>query len=193
MKQLKFIHITKCAGTTIENIGKKKDILWGRFHKEYGFWHEIFPNKKEKLKLKYDWFAIVRNPYERLISEFYCRWGRGIGHLNNIDHIDEKQFNLYIKTHILNREPQGNHYTQQYKYIDQNIFIHIIKFENLEFEFNELMKKYKLDIILNQKDNTSKHKKKFTVESFTPEIIRLINFIYHKDFITFGYDKIKQN
>ena len=27
MKELKFIHITKCAGTSIENIGKKENIL----------------------------------------------------------------------------------------------------------------------------------------------------------------------
>ena len=32
---------------------------------------------------------VIRNPYERLISEFYCRWG-GVGKLNNIDHIDKK-------------------------------------------------------------------------------------------------------
>ena len=118
----------------------------------------------------------------------------GIGHLDNIDHIDEKKFNSYIKNRILTRSHQGNHYTEQCKYIDQNIFIHIIKFENIEFEFNELMKKYKLDIVLNQKkDNTSRHEKRFTVKSFTPEIIKLINEIYHKDFITFGYDKILKN
>ena len=191
MKELKFIHITKCAGTTIENLGKNNNILWGRFHKEYGRWHEIFPNKSQKLKLKYDWFVIVRNPYECFISEFYCKWG-GIGNRDNIDHINEKKFNLYIKKHILNRNHKGAHYTEQYKYIDQNIFIHIIKYENIEFEFNELMKKYKLDIVLNQKNNTSRHKKRFNVKSFTPEIIKLINKIYHKDFITFGYDKIKK-
>ena len=196
MKQLKFIHITKCAGTTIENLGKEKNILWGRFHEEYGWWHEIFQNKRLDLKLKYDWFVVVRNPYERLISEFYCKWG-GVGKLDNIDHIDEKKFNLYIKKRILNRARHTNddrgHYIEQYKYIDQNLFIHIIKFENIEFEFNELMKKYKLDIVLNKKNNTCKHKKRFTIKSFTPELIKLINEIYHKDFITFGYDKIKQN
>ena len=90
IKQLKFIHITKCAGTTIENVGKKNNVLWGRFHKEYGWWHEIFPNKSQELKLKYDWFVIIRNPYERLISEFYCKWGE-IGKLDNISHIDEKK------------------------------------------------------------------------------------------------------
>lgn len=50
MKELKFIHITKCAGTTIENLGKKNNILWGKFHKEYGWWHEIFTCKSKKLK-----------------------------------------------------------------------------------------------------------------------------------------------
>ncbi len=28
-KPLKFIHITKTAGTSIENIGKENNILWG--------------------------------------------------------------------------------------------------------------------------------------------------------------------
>ena len=96
MKILKFIHITKCAGTSIEDVGKENNILWGRFHKEYGWWHEIFINKSKELKLKYDWFVVIRNPYERLISEFYCKWG-GIGTHHNIDNINEKEFNLYIK------------------------------------------------------------------------------------------------
>ena len=76
MKELKFIHITKCAGTSIENIGKRHNILWGKFHKEYGWWHGIFQNKSLEMKLKYEWFIIVRNPYERLISEFYCKWAQ---------------------------------------------------------------------------------------------------------------------
>tara|TARA_A100001015_G_C14837396_1_gene651048 strand:- start:744 stop:845 length:102 start_codon:yes stop_codon:yes gene_type:complete len=28
MKELKFIHITKCAGTSIENIGYENQIRW---------------------------------------------------------------------------------------------------------------------------------------------------------------------
>jgi len=191
MKELKFIHITKCCGTTIENIGKENNILWGRFHhKEYGWWHEIFSNKSDKLKQKYDWFMVVRNPYERLISEFYCIWG-GLGRRKNINHTDEKEFNGYIKTKILNREKRrGHHYTEQYKYLDENINIHILHFENIELEFNKLMEKYKLDIKLNRRDNSAKNVKKFTVKSFTPELIELINKVYHEDFIKFGYDKI---
>ena len=43
MKQLKFIHITKCAGRFIENMGYQNKIKWGIYHvKEYGYWHDIF-------------------------------------------------------------------------------------------------------------------------------------------------------
>ena len=42
MKELKFIHITKCAGHYIETIAKKQNIRWGKRHKEYGFHHKIF-------------------------------------------------------------------------------------------------------------------------------------------------------
>ena len=44
--------------------------------KTWSQWHEIFVNKP-MLKTKYDWFTVVRNPYERVISEFYCKWGWG--------------------------------------------------------------------------------------------------------------------
>lgn len=189
--QLKFIHITKCAGTSIENIGKENNILWGRFHKEYGSWHEFFPNKTKQLKLEYDWFTVVRNPYERLISEFYCKWW-GINRHGKKDpnHVNEEEFNSHTKSQILSRSQVGDHYSEQYRYIDENAVIHILHFENIELEFNELMKKYKLDIKLNRKDNQATSVKKFTIESFTPELIKLINEVYHKDFITFDYKKI---
>ncbi len=50
MKELKFIHITKCAGTFIEKIGKSKNIHWGIDHchlGEYGHWHQPFSEKKK--------------------------------------------------------------------------------------------------------------------------------------------------
>ena len=46
MKELKFIHITKCAGTSIENLGKKYGYNWGKYHyEEYGWWHQNFQTK----------------------------------------------------------------------------------------------------------------------------------------------------
>ena len=33
--EIKFIHITKCAGSFIENIGLQNNIKWCRSHREY--------------------------------------------------------------------------------------------------------------------------------------------------------------
>ena len=40
------------------------------------------------------------------------------------------------------------------------------------------------------KTNSAKNKK-FGIHSFSPDTIKLINEVYHLDFVTFGYDKIK--
>ena len=55
-KKLKFIHITKCAGSFIEEIGKKNNINWGKYHKEYGFWHNFIITRKKEIKYKYNSF-----------------------------------------------------------------------------------------------------------------------------------------
>ena len=194
-KELKFIHITKCAGTSIEDIGKKNNINWGRFHEEYGFWHDIFRNKPIELKKKYDWFLVVRNPYDRILSEFYCRWG-GIGENTTLhNEMTEENFNNFCKYRILNRDnlDSPDHYREQYLYIDSETTQHIIHFENLENEFNLLMKQYNLNIKLDKHENKGYFKsnfKKFTVDSFSPELIDLINKVYHKDFEMFNYKKM---
>ena len=86
-------------------LGKKRMFYGGGFIKNMDGTMVVFTDKRQILKLKYDWFVIIRNPYERLISEFYCKWG-GIGKLDNISHIDEKKFNLYIKRRLLLPPPK---------------------------------------------------------------------------------------
>ena len=193
MKELKFIHITKCAGTFIENIGKSKNIDWGKNHfltGEYGHWHQPFLNKSIELKKKYDWFIIVRNPYTRILSEYYCQWG-GISR-KNINHSKE-EFNKFLIDKI-NKKPDY-HYYEQYRYIDNVAVINIIKFENLNEELKILFEKYKIDIDLNEykKENTKEEKNKqikFTINDFNYELITLINNVYKKDFELFGYEMI---
>jgi hypothetical protein len=188
-KELKFIHITKNAGTYIEDTVKKSNILFGRHHKEYGFWHRIFPNINKNVKDKYDWFMVVRNPYTRLLSEYYCEWG-GIGK-KNIKHT-KKEMNNYLISKIKNRSKVGDHYTEQYKYLDPNYNIHIIKYENMIPELKQLYKKYGLNIeLIDKKINSSNEKtkiRKFTTKDFNNELITLINSVYRKDFELFGYN-----
>lgn len=196
MKELKFIHITKTGGTSIEEEGLSVGIKWGRHHKEYGWWHGIFKNKPKKLKDKYDWFMVVRNPYERIISEFHCKWG-GVGKKANS--VDTKFFNEYVKDRIRNRtkkintewidapmNPYGAHYTEQYLYLDESVKIHVLKIENLNKEFNTLMKHYNIPLKLKLHSNSNT--KVFEVHDMDSELIQLIQEVYKKDFELFNYN-----
>jgi hypothetical protein len=198
-KQLKFIHITKCAGTFIEEIGRENNIKWGKYHKEYGWWHETFISKPQKMKDKFDWFVIVRNPYTRILSEYYCQWG-GINHesYKNKEHTKD-EFNKFLIDKIKNRQNsylhniEGHHYTEQYKYIDDSCCQHIIKLEEIDVNLQPLFDMYniKIDVKDCKKINTTVNKFKynnFTVEDFNDELIEIINSIYKKDFELFGYE-----
>jgi hypothetical protein len=198
-KELKFIHITKNSGTYIENIALENNIRFGRFHNEYGKeHHRLFNEIDDNIKNKYDWFMVVRNPYDRILSEYYCPWG-GIGK-KNITHTKE-EFNEYLIDKINNRNklnrPGIYHYIEQYKYFDNKYVIHIIKYENLNKELNKLFKKYDLNIKLNQEKVNSREKNNnilnFKISDFNDNLINLINNIYHKDFILFNYNKILVN
>ena len=194
-KQLKFIHITKTAGTSIETVGLDNNIRWGINHKEYGFWHEEFINKSIDLKNKYDWFMVVRNPYDRILSEYAF-----ITKVLQIPRHDKKGFNMFLKKWITNASQNienhpifgrkgGDHFTEQYKYYDASVCINILKFETIENDFNNLMEKYKINITLNKKIMVSTNRY-FTVKDITREIIELIHTVYKRDFEDFGYEMV---
>ncbi len=194
-KELKFIHITKTGGTSIEDEGKNYNINWGRYHEEYGWWHEIFIDKPQELKDKYDWFMVVRNPYERILSEFHCKWG-GVGRDKEAFLRGIYYFNRYLKEKIRAWDKptstkhgisRGDHYTPQHLYLDNNSTTHILKMENLKEEFDNLMSEYDLDIKLNTRTNVSE--KEFGIQHMDKELIQLIQEVYHEDFVKFGYSK----
>jgi hypothetical protein len=187
MKQLKFSHITKTAGTTIEDEAKECNILWGRHHKEYGFWHETLSNKHLTLIEKYDWFTVVRNPYTRIISEFHCKCSDGSQYAKKIrDKFTKEEFNNYLIGRIIHYNQIGNHYTPQYYYTDNEIPISVLRFENLNSEFNMLMKKYKLPVVINSHKN--KTSKIFNSSDINQKLRDIINKTYEKDFEYFNYD-----
>lgn len=189
MKDLKFIHITKTGGTSIEDAALEKGIEWGRFDTEYTKdiqpnWHKPFSLIEDKdLKEKYDWFTVVRDPYSRIVSEFYCQWTQPLD-----KDVSVEKYNEIVRHNILNRHSAelGFHYCEQYLYLDDTSTIHILKFENLNDEFKQLMERYNIDVRLCRKNVGDK---RYSSTDFDGDTVELINSIYHQDFVRFGYSK----
>lgn len=195
MKQLKFMHITKTGGSSIEFSAKDSGVLWGRFDpiitknvyhlKNIEHVSILYLKDKllyEKLKEQYEWFVIVRNPYDRIVSL-----------VNYFKTYESYRFRNVTIIDILNMSLNSQDFTAipatEYVY-DKNekIVKHVLKFENLENEFDDLMKLYNLNIKLTKKVNVSD--KYITLNDLKPEHIRKINIKYKDDFENFGYEMI---
>lgn len=208
--KIKYIHITKTAGSTIEQIGIDNGIEWGicdtrmknyplkepyasKGIVKHSFWH--FPPKyfKENPYDGYTTFTVVRNPYERIVSEVFFL---------NREKFDKKNpmslefFNKSIKESIEQAMNDDiDHYLPQHYYTHSDnvqTVNDIIRFENIGPEFNALMKKYGLNLVLDRNHNAFGNKT-FGVNDINKENMRLINEFYHNDFVLFGYSKISND
>lgn len=144
---------------------------------------------------QYDWFMVVRNPYERFVSLYNWfsmqqKMGQTMRQNMGQDIWSTMRINEYLHNgfeHIkLKRTCVGCHFTEQYRYLDPKCHIRVLRYENLEKEFNQLMKEYEYNIVLNTKQNVSI--KITSLTDLTLETIESINSIYEKDFTTFHYE-----
>ena len=135
--KLKFMHIPKTAGTSIENAAKKNNLLWGRFDTTLKSsngccsWHcpqEILPYC----------FCVIRNPFDRFISQFY--------HANEVKDYNSEKLNNFIELKIPQIENKmnidHNHFLPQYKFYEKCHII--ISFDNLQNNLNNLMEIFDL-------------------------------------------------
>jgi hypothetical protein len=202
-ENLKFIHIAKTGGTSIEDIGKAGHMLWGRHMHEYGWWHESFRLLSATIKSKYDWFVVVRNPYSRIVSEFHCRWG-GVG--DAAMSYNTTTFNEYIRKRMAKTHPLGDHYTPQFHYVEfsSKWNLYILHFENLEVEFDQLMLLYNISNVKlggskwghgtttgangSTLKNINGHRHIFTEQDIDLQSKKIIDEKYCLDFDMFSYN-----
>ena len=205
-KTLLFIHIPKTGGTVIEDEIKKKykqtlysgyinNILESPFNKfslQHQFYTTIY-KYQNKLDVNFNnikIFTVVRNPYDRIISDLFW-WKRKKKYPEfKINYNDTEEIYNFIKNNYLNRDDLDNHNQPQYKFItDENLNlisnIKILKCETLNDTNNELNKFLGFNINI-KKENINKDYSKF----LNKKSILLINEYYKKDFELFNY-KIK--
>jgi hypothetical protein len=189
MKELRFSHITKTAGTSIEDAALASGIQWGRHHltgKHY--WHDPISTFPSELREPYDWFIVVRNPYERILSEYHCPWMATYRASHTVKDLNRIICDYIAQRLTFPRHGGGGHYMEQWRYLDPSVTVHVLKMETLGTDFGALMKQYDLTVTLDVKNKG--HPKKFGISDLYPETIRVINEVYAKDFELFGYTPI---
>ena len=181
--QLKFQHIPKTGGTSIEYAALKYNLKWGRFDNDLISnknitWHH--PQKIDSFS-----FCVIRNPYKRFISQFY--------HENDPIHYTKIKLNKFIKKKIkiIKKDiyHEKNHYLYQYKFYEYCDIA--ICYKNLQENMDKLSKLFNLPMLkLNnlyggciqqdkRKNNTFK---KFDVDDIDKKNQDNIYKFYKKDF-----------
>ena len=143
-RRLQFVHITKTGGSAVEKAGADMGIIWGACHymnitdvgcenpdlpyvapnfQSYALtspWHTP-PKvlKTQQTPSPYtddaDLFVVVRNPYDRVLSEYYCPWlGFQPKFRKNTKHEkdpnDPKIMNHWVKDMVTKLEQSLNEY-----------------------------------------------------------------------------------
>ena len=191
--KLLFIHIPKNGGTSIEkffNMMGKDSFYGSNTITESGVLYSpqhLTPDLLQKYLDKdiyntYFKFSFVRNPYDKVKSEFF--WRQRIGDINTNTDFKKWVFNFYGKI-------DNDHKLPQYKYIfndnGEKVVNFVGKVENINQDFAKL-----LDIINYpkkeslSKENINKNRKSVI---FDQEIKEKIVDIYSEDFKLFGYDE----
>lgn len=197
-KNVLFVHIPKTGGTAIENaIGQhyEQTVFSYGWHDQldspycyvslqHQFYQTLVANQM-RLGIQMDQpafrvFAVVRNPYDRLISDLF--W---FG-LIQFDTPPEKVFQI-VKEVYLVCENMDNHPEPQYKYVtdEQGVLyphIRIFKCEELNEKQDELNAFLQMHINIVDR-NTNKQYNHY----FNADLIALVNTVYQRDFELFDY------
>ena len=144
-------------------------------------WHELYK------------FSVVRNPWSKAVSEYhwYLRYGPHCTFKTWVSSLE----NRIALNHVINIAEIGHNLPQHYFLFDEseNLLVdEIIKFENLEEEFYELLRQRNIKATLPKDVQTSSMMVAKDFRQYYDENdIETIERIYKKDLSLLFYDKTR--
>lgn len=139
-----------------------------------------------------DTFAVIRNPYTRILSEYY--WAQRFQHQPLEEKNNRDKMNAWIMDALDRVKETGTcamgHCIPSHKYFfseGKQIVTHILRMENLTDDFRSLMHKYNLQLEL-EHTNSQHRESTLGVHDLSPDSISKINDWARMDFEYFGYD-----
>ena len=190
---LLFIHIPKTGGTAIERalgikaanepkklISKQKELIEGVRTVPQHFTPDILRERLgEDVYENSIKFVVVRNPYTRVLSEYFYRNKSG----------NMSKFSSWFKSYY--KKLDHAHKIPQSKFVDSDN-ITILRQETLQEDFKKFVEDNNLPIKSELgRVNKSKHNKTDLIEEIPLPIIGRINNLFEEDFIRFGYEMIE--
>ena len=190
-----FVHIPKTGGTSVEKLfddsfygWDEKRSLWKQHCSIYQMQSVYGIDIRSYYK-----FAIVRNPWDRAVSD-YKWWTRPsspfFNFLKNTTLEDYLLIhNGYEKINHLNDSTgRADHFYTQYSFVEidgRNCIDRIIRFENLQQDFNLVCDE--VGERRQQLPHTNKTNRKHYSEYYNQKTIDIVSQKYHKDIEYFDY------
>lgn len=172
-KKIIFIHIPRCAGTSIKEA--LKTISNKAIDKP---WHLKLSEHPEKYQINLDnyfVFAFVRNPYDRILSVYNYK-----KYVRDWWDVKDKTFEEWIEFLQDKSKSEFLELVQSVEWLNVNMPIMIYKYEALERHYLSLMNLLKLPPL----KHLHKLKKNTEIKASTKE---LIYNMFKDDFRRFGY------
>jgi hypothetical protein len=185
-----FIHIPKCGGTTLEKILIDNSCIFRRntwphnLKLKYPLNHCTLDDIEESKVLhpnfdKFYSFTFVRNPFSRLVSEYFYLKGR----MKLSD--DTKKELIHLANNKSESGAMGNHFIHLHKFINHKINF-IGKLENFQQDFNIVCDK--VGIPRQELPYSNKTNHKHYTEYYDEETRQIVAEKYAKDIEYFGYE-----
>lgn len=182
-KRLLFIHIARTGGTSVETAliqndwwfiePNTKHLSASQAHKYYG----------EEIWNSYTKFAVVRNPWDRIISMWATGWWRSKSEDVNSNINDKKKltnFILQLKPH-----PHEIYDSLFYHEILDERMDYILRFENLALDLSAMLAELKLQQV--SLPHVEKGERKHYREYYDKDTEKLVGSIFQKDIELFHY------